>query len=91
MAEKRQRVDARIAATVVVSGSEHRVVVRSRLRDRPDDIPVLDHFAVFPRVDVNDGFAARTVRQSVPMAVEDDVIPVREGALDLAMPSTRKR
>src|ERR1700733_12615407 len=71
--------------TVVVSGSEHRVVVRSRLRDRLDDIPVLDHLAVFRPVNVNDGFAARTVRQAVPMAVENDVIPVREDALDLAM------
>src|SRR5271155_5396519 len=78
-------MDARIAATAVVSGSEHRVVVRSRFRDRLDDIPVLDHLAVFTPVDVNDGFAARTVRQAVPMAVEDDVIPVREDALDLAM------
>src|SRR5580693_10045125 len=73
------------AAALVVSGSEHRVVVRSRLGNRLDDIPVLDHLAVFPAVDVNDGFAARTVRQAVPTAVEDDVIAVREGALDLAM------
>ena len=46
---------------------------------------MLDHLAVFRPVNVNDGFATRTVRQAVPMAVEDDVIPVREDALDLAM------
>jgi hypothetical protein len=63
------------AAKVVVSRSEHRVVIRSRLRDRLDDIPVLDHLPVLQPVDVNDGFAARTVRQAVPVAVENDVIP----------------
>ena len=36
-----------------------------------DDIPVLDHLAVFRPVNVNDGFAARIVRQAVPMAVDD--------------------
>jgi hypothetical protein len=71
----------------VVSESKHRVVVCSRLGDRLDDIPMLDHLPVFRPVNVNDGFAARTVRQAVPLAVEDDVIPVREDALDLAMRS----
>jgi hypothetical protein len=74
-------MNASIAATVVVSGSEHRVVVRSRLWDRLDDIPVLNHFAVFASVNVNDGSAARTLRQAVPVAVEDDVIRVREDPL----------
>src|SRR5271163_4251717 len=62
-------------AAFVVTGSEHRVVVRRRLRDRLDDIPVLDHLAVFAPVDVNNSFAARTVRQAMPMAVEDDESP----------------
>ena len=65
---------------------EHRVVVRRRFRDRLDHIPVLDHLAVFQPVDVHYGFAARTVRQAVPLAVEDDVVAVREDASDLAVP-----
>ena len=54
-------------------------------RDRLDDIPVLDYLAVFQTIDVNDRFAAGIIRQAVPMAVEDDVVPVGEDSLDLAM------
>jgi hypothetical protein len=45
---------------------------------------VLDHLAVFPPEDVNDRFAAGIVRKAVSVAVEDDVISVREDP-DLAM------
>jgi len=85
MARSASGLDSRIAAAVDVSGSEHRVVVRRRFRDRLDHIPVLDHLAAFQPEDINDGFAARIVRQAVSMAVEDDVIAVREDALDLAV------
>src|SRR5277367_3513615 len=79
------RSDSKLGDTGFVNGSEHRVVVRRCFRDRLDDIPVLDHLALFPPEDIDDGFAARTVRQAAPVAVEDDVITVREDALDLAM------
>jgi hypothetical protein len=85
MARSASGLDSRIAAAFDVSGSEHRVVVRRRFRDRLDHIPVLDHLAAFQPEDINDGFAARIVRQAVSMAVEDDVIAVREDALDLAV------
>jgi hypothetical protein len=44
---------------------------------------VLDHPAVFASIDIHDGFAARAVRSTVPLTVEDNEIPVREDALDL--------
>jgi hypothetical protein len=71
----------RFATMLIVNGSEHRVVVRSRLGNWPNNIPVLDHLPVFGPVNVNDGFAVRTVRQAVPMAVEDDVVPVEKTRL----------
>ena len=46
---------------------------------------MFDHLAVFQPVDVDDGLAGRIVRQTVPVAVEDDVVAVREDALDLAV------
>ena len=42
----------RAASDLIGDGSEHRIVVRRRLRDRLDHIPVLDHLAVFPSEDV---------------------------------------
>ncbi len=46
---------------------------------------MLDHLALVDPVDVNDGFAARIVREAMPQAVENDVVSVGEDALDLAM------
>src|ERR1700730_5319555 len=46
---------------------------------------MLHQLTVFQAEDFRDRFAARIIRRSVPVAVKDDVVAVRENALDLGM------
>ena len=45
---------------------EHRVRVGRRLRDRLDDVPVLEDLAAFQAEDVHHGLSAGVIGQAVP-------------------------
>ena len=63
---------------------EHRVAVGGGFRNRLHHIPVLDDLAVLQLEDVDDGVAKRA-GLTHRMDVQDDVVAVHEGALDLAV------
>jgi len=63
---------------------EHRVRVGRRLRDRLDDVPVLEDLAAFQAEDVHHRLSAGIIGQAVPMTVKDNVVAVGKDTLDLA-------
>src|SRR5882762_1482614 len=64
--------------------SKHSVVVRRLLGDRLHDVPMLDDLAVLQPEDVDDGHAA-FAGLAHAMHVQDHVVALGEGALDLAL------
>ena len=72
------------AREAAVESVEHPVVVRRLLRDRLHDVPVLDDLAVLQPEDVDDGHAA-LAGLAHAMDVQDHVVALGEGALDLAL------
>jgi len=63
---------------------EHSVVVRSFLRDRLNDVPVLNHFAVLKLVDIHNCESWRT-GLAHGMIVDDHVVAIGEDVLDLGV------
>src|ERR1700730_9004788 len=68
----------------VLRSLEHRVGVGRRLRDGLDHVPVLEDLAAFKAEDFHHRLSAGIVRQTMPMAVKDDVVAVGKDVLDLA-------
>src|SRR5260370_38031721 len=57
--------------------SEHSVAVGSRLRDRLNDVPMLDHLAVLKPVDIDNGKSARA-RLAHGMIMDNHIIAIGE-------------
>ena len=62
---------------------EHAVVVCGLLRDRLNDVPMLDHLSILELVDIHDSEAARA-RLAHGMIMDDHIIAFGENVLDLA-------
>ena len=63
---------------------EHSVVVCGLLRDRLNDVPVLDHLAVLKLVDIGNGKSARAWLAH-GMIMDNHIIAIGEDVLNLAV------